>query len=241
MTPHTTKSAPRRKISSLKKICRYFLFSSLTTFALLTITYFTPTKWCNYSQNTCHYTICVSNTGIHTNIVVPVKNDTFDWSEHISIKDIGSDAIANYNYLSFGWGDKAFYMSTPTLADLNIVTTFNALFLPTPSAMHVQKHQVLPNNIEIKCVRVSRNNYLNLMQFINDTFQQDAQGQKIRIPQSHSSYSSFYEAKGSYSIVRNCNNWTAEGLAKANVNTPLWSGLSSAIAFHLKNSCECRP
>ncbi|MCL1467005.1 TIGR02117 family protein [Argonema galeatum] len=223
----------------LKKICRYLVFSTLSILTVLTIGYFTPTKWCNSSQSNCHLTICVSDTGIHTNIVVPVKNDIFDWKIYLKIDDIKNNSETNYNYLSFGWGDRAFYLTTPTLADLNLMTTFNALFLPTPSVMDVQWYQVIPNHIERRCVGVSQTDYLNLMKFINDSFQLDDRGRKIRISQGHSSHSSFYEAKGSYSILRNCNSWTAEGLRKANVNTPLWPGLSSGIMLHLKNSCEC--
>lgn len=224
----------------LKKICRYLISFTLSILTVLIIGYFTPAKWCNSSQANCHFTICVSNTGIHTNIVVPVKNEIFDWQIYLKRDDFyNNDTEFPYKYLSFGWGDRAFYMTTPTLAQLNLITTFNALFLPTPSVMDVQWYQTFPNNIKNKCVRVSNTDYLILMKFINDSFQLDAEGKKIRISPGYSSHSSFYEAKGSYSILRTCNSWTAEGLQKANVNTPLWAGLSSAIMLHLNNSCEC--
>lgn len=224
----------------LKKNRRYFLIFTLSIFSLLTIGYFMPRNWCNSDQENCHLTICVSNTGIHTNIVTPVKNAVFDWENYLKIDDIGKNKLSNYKYLSFGWGDREFYMNTPSLADMDILTTFNALFLPTPSVLEIQGYPAIPNNIEIKCVKVSRQDYLNLMHFIKNSFQIDTNSQTIRIRQGHSSNSSFYEAKGNYSILRNCNSWTAEGLRKANVNTPLWAGLSSAIMFHVKNSCRCR-
>ncbi|HEY9851780.1 MAG TPA: TIGR02117 family protein [Leptolyngbyaceae cyanobacterium] len=224
----------------LKKIRRHFLIFTLSIFTLLTIGYFIPSRWCNSVRENCHLTICVSNTGIHTNIVTPVKNAVFDWQNYLKIDDIGNSSLPNYNYLSFGWGDREFYMNTPSLADINLVTTFNALFLPTPSVMEIQGYSAIPHNIGIKCVKISEQDYSNLMQFIKNSFQIDTNGKTIRIRQGHSSYSSFYEAKGNYSILRNCNSWTAEGLRKANVNTPLWAGLSSAIIFHVKNSCRCR-
>ena len=223
---------------SCQKIRRYFLISALSIFTILTIGYFTPRKWCHSSPNNCPIAICVANTGIHTNILVPVKNDIFDWNNYLKIDEIGNSS-SNYKYLSFGWGDRAFYLTTPTLADLNLITTFKALFLPTPSAMHVEGYLAIPN-VEIKCVRLNQTNYLDLIQFIKDSLQINAKGKAIQIGQGYSADSAFYEAKGNYSILRNCNSWTAEGLNKANINTPRWAGLSSAIMLHLQNSCSCQ-
>ncbi|EHC12816.1 hypothetical protein FJSC11DRAFT_2433 [Fischerella thermalis JSC-11] len=40
---------------------------------LLIISAFVPRKWGNYSQYNCDMQICVFNTGIHTNIILPTK------------------------------------------------------------------------------------------------------------------------------------------------------------------------
>jgi hypothetical protein len=74
---------------------------------------------------------------------------------------------------------------------------------------------------------------------IKNSFLLDAAGNKIKISYGYDNTDSFYEAKGSYSILRTCNDWTAEALQKADVNTPLWSTLSAAIMFHLNSGCEC--
>lgn len=221
------------------KVRRYFLIATLSIFTILTIGYFTPSKWCDRSFKNCPLKICVINTGIHTNILVPVKNDIFDWNNYLKIDELGSNSF-NYKYLSFGWGDRAFYLTTPTWRDLNFITTFNALFLPTPSAMQVEAYLTIPDRVEIKCVRLNPTNYLNLIQFIKDSFQINAKGKPIAIGQGYAANSAFYEAKGKYSILRNCNSWTAEGLNEANINTPRWAGLSSAIMVQLRNSCECK-
>ena len=155
------------------------------------------------------------------------------------ITEIGRDATSDYKYLSFGWGDRAFMLETSTSAIINPVTAFKALFLPTPSTVHVQGYRIPPQNIETKCVKISGSNYLKIINFLKDTFQLDAAGNKIQISYGYDNSDSFYEAKGSYSILRTCNDWTAEALQKADVNTPLWSTLSSAIMFHLNSGCEC--
>ncbi|BAZ01407.1 hypothetical protein NIES37_54070 [Tolypothrix tenuis PCC 7101] len=129
-------------------------------------------------------------------------------------------------------------MSTVTVADLRLSTIFKALFLPTPSVIYVKGYQLIPKSLKVKCIKLDKNNYLNLIQFIQSTFQLDAQGKVVRIGDGHTNNAGFYDAVGSYSIIRNCNNWTGEALRKADVNTPLWDGLSSAIIWHLRSSCE---
>ncbi|MBD6619356.1 TIGR02117 family protein [Komarekiella sp. 'clone 1'] len=212
-----------------------FVFSSL---ALLAIGVLIPKKWGNYSQKHCNLNICISNTGIHSNIIVPIKNHVFDWYQNILIDKIGRDTINNYNYLSFGWGDRDFYMSTPSITDLKLSTTFKALFLPTPSVMDVKVYQSIPNYLEVKCIKVNQTDYLRLMEFIQASFKVDAKGSKIRLGDGHTKNTGFYAANGSYSILKTCNSWTAEGLRKANANTPLWDGLSFAIMWHLRSSCD---
>lgn len=223
------------------RLYRYFtrcfqaIFFCLT---LLCVCILIPAKWGNYPKENCDFQVCISNTGIHSNIIVPTQNSIFDWHKYLSIEKLGTDIDFDYNYLSFGWGDRAFYMSTPSLTDLKLSTTFKALFLPTPSVMYVKGYRLIPNDLEVKCIKVNQTDYLQLMQFIQSTFQEDAQGRTIRISNGHTNNAGFYAAKGSYSILRNCNSWTAEGLRKADVNTPLLDGLSAAIMLHLKSNCD---
>ncbi|MBD2605254.1 TIGR02117 family protein [Scytonema hofmannii FACHB-248] len=215
--------------------CFATIFFSL---AFLCCAVLIPAKWGNHSKHHCEIKVCVSNTGIHTNIIVPTENKVFDWHKYLSIDEIGIDNATNYNYLSFGWGDRDFYMSTPSLANLKLSTTFKALFLPTPSVLYVKGYQTIPNYLEVKCIKINQTDYLQLINFIESSFQLDANGRQIRLGNGHTDNAGFYAAKGSYSILRNCNSWTAEGLTKADINTPLWSGVSSAIMFHLKSNCK---
>lgn len=221
-----------------KSIERVFT-ANLCLVALLAIGYLTPRKWVNYSQTNCTVPIGISNQGIHTVIIVPVKNEYFNWHQYLPLTAIGRHANSEYKYLAFGWGDRAFMLETPTSATINPVTAFKALFLPTPSTLQVQGYGAFPHNTETKCVKISGANYLRIVNFIKNSFQLDAAGNKIKISYGYHNTDSFYEAKGSYSILRTCNDWTAEALRKADVNTPVWSTLSSAIMFHLNSGCKC--
>jgi len=64
---------------------------------------------------------------VHTDLVLPVKTESKDWSQSILYKYTRTGDTA-FNYISFGWGDKGFYLETPTWADLKASTAFKAAF-----------------------------------------------------------------------------------------------------------------
>lgn len=233
------KSTTTKKKAQFKRLFYYSLLGKFSLFTLLAIGYLTPVINCNVNKEKCKFKVCIINDGMHTNILLPTRNNIVDWGKFISLPNLGKYPIANYRYLTFGWGDRDFYIQTPTLADLNLITAGKALFLPTPSTILVQGFSDIPQNREIKCVQVTRTEYLQLTDFIQNTFKFNPQHQPIRIANGHLSSSGFYAANGSYSILRTCNNWTAEALRKANVDTPLWAGLSSAVMLHFGRNCEC--
>ena len=63
----------------------------------------------------------ILTNGVHTDLVVPIKSAEIDWSKEIPIENTNSKST-NFNYLSIGWGDKGFYLDTPTWADLKFST-----------------------------------------------------------------------------------------------------------------------
>lgn len=197
---------------------------------------FTPTKWFYSQQSDCTVSIYVSNVNnFHAEIILPVNNQTFDWRQHLNLDRLGENA-ARYNYLSFGWGDRQFFMNS----SFDPITIFDVLFLRGPSVMHVWGHPEeklkLGSNFELKQVNLSQVQYLKLAQFINDTF--DRTDNRITyLKQGLYSNSGFYEAKGSYSALRTCNSWTAEALRVADINTPLWPALAPAVMNQI--NCDC--
>ncbi|AFY54706.1 Protein of unknown function (DUF2459) [Rivularia sp. PCC 7116] len=223
---------------SLFKYNRQIFGGILIIISLFLIGAFIPRKWGNYSKQACDYQICVANTGIHSNILIPTKNNAYNWHNYLSIDKIGVDAVNDYKYLSFGWGDKDFYMTISSISDFNFHTIFKAVFLPTSSVMYVKGYQSLPQNIEVKCIYTDKANYLQLTKFIEASFKLDRNDRKIRIGDGYTSAAGFYAAKDKYSILRTCNTWTGDGLRKAEINTPLWDSLSFAIMFHLRSGCE---
>ena len=199
---------------------------------------FTPTKWLYGRQADCTVPIYVSNVNnFHAEIIVPVINETYDWRQHLDLQQLGQDS-AQYKYLSFGWGDRQFFMN----ASFDPITIFDVLFLPGPSVMHVWGHSdpklQLGSAFELRQINLSKSQYLKLNQFIAGSFQLSAEHQTTYIRQGLYPNSGFYEAKGSYSALRTCNAWTAEALRVADVNTPVWPALAPAVMKQIKCDCD---
>ncbi len=220
-----------------RKIGIKFVTVIISIFLLLLIALITR-KEENNVREICECIICVAKSGFHTDLIVPAENSIYSWQEFIVDNDVNKDRQISYRYLSFGWGDRAFFMKSPTQLREQLSLGFKALFLPTPSVMRVQSYPQIPQHLEVKCTEVSRIGYLKLVEFIETSFQLDQMGRKIPIATEHHSQTRFYAAIGTYSLLRHCNSWTAEGLHSAFINTPFGSGFSSSTTFHLNKSCE---
>lgn len=197
---------------------------------LLTIGSLLPRHWQSQAQASCHYKVCVTRTDIHTNLVVPVQTEALNWRNYLP------EPLTRSEYVGFGWGERNWYMNPPTRLEEIVPRGFRALFFPNDAALRVQAHDRLPDHDEVKCVGVDRSRYLALMQFIKQSFQRTEQGNLIQLTDPATG-TAFYEATGRYSIVRNSNHWTADGLEIASINTPLWAGFSSAVMQHVQATC----
>ena len=71
-------------------------------------------------------TLYLLDNGVHTDLALPLANDTYDWTTFIRPEDARDTAFAPA-YVAFGWGDRAFYLETPHWRDLKATTAWNAI------------------------------------------------------------------------------------------------------------------
>ncbi|UOV00146.1 TIGR02117 family protein [Chryseobacterium daecheongense] len=179
--------------------------------------------------------IYVYTNGVHTDIVMPVKNDLQDWSSKIPFSNVRSRQT-DYNYIGIGWGDKGFYLDTPTWADLKFSTAFKAAFWLSESAMHCTYYKTMKEGSDCKMVMISRAQYKNLIQFVEAKFDKDQSGNFILIPTDavYGDNDAFYDAKGKYSFLYTCNTWANDALKAAGQKAALWTPSDFGIFQHYK-------
>lgn len=177
----------------------------------------------------------ILTNGVHTDIVVPVKSEVFDWSKEIPFEDTKSKRT-DFKYLSVGWGDKGFYLDTPEWKDLKASTAIKAAFWMSESAMHCTFYDKMKEGEDCKKIMLTKTQYQNLIQFIRDKFDRDASGkvQLIKTDAVYGDNDAFYDAKGRYSFLDTCNTWANDALKVAGQKAALWSPTDFGIFRHYK-------
>jgi uncharacterized protein (TIGR02117 family) len=176
--------------------------------------------------------IYLLSNGVHSDIVLPACNDIRDWRTKVPVSNtIGNDSTANY--LALGWGDKGFYLETPTWNDLKFSTAFKAAFALSSSAMHATYYNYMNTGHDCKRMMISREQYVRLVAFIDKSFKQDADGRFIYIPTNvnYGSNDAFYDANKRYHLFHTCNTWTNNALKSCGQLACLWTPFDKGIFY----------
>ncbi len=196
-----------------------------------------------------------TTNGVHADLIVPVHAIDVDWAVRLSMEELQSpDGLTED--IAFGWGDRGFYLETPTWADFHASTAFMALTGLDTSVLHAEAvpipeidHDVLEHDVVRKPVptfrhhaldaktrhmRLSETQYRRLAAFIENSFEHGSGGDVIAIPGAHYRFGdAFFEAKGHYSLFMTCNEWVRRALLAAGVRVPLWSPFDKALLYQL--------
>lgn len=182
------------------------------------------------STSAAEITIFIQTNGAHTDIVVPVKTDRFDWSKEIKYEHtVRPDT--SMHYLALGWGNKSFYLDVPSWAELKYSIAIRAAIGMGETAMHATFRKSMKEDRSCKKIVISKEQYADLVHYISRSFKKDAKGHVIPI-QTKSYYGTsdaFYEAKGSYHIFYTCNSWANTALKTAGQRCCLWTPFDRPI------------
>ncbi len=180
-------------------------------------------------------TIYIKTNGVHTDIVVPIRNEQIDWSKVVKFENtISKDTT--FKFLGMGWGDKGFYLETPTWADLKASVAFKAATGLSTTAIHATYFHTIKENSACKKILISKEQYGRLVKYIENSFQKDPIGQNIPI-KTNANYDqndAFYEAIGSYSMLHTCNTWANDALKSCGQKCCLWTPFDTGIFLKYK-------
>lgn len=180
-------------------------------------------------------TIYVHSNGAHIDLVLPLRALGLDWSAEFQAADFPFSDPALASHAGFGWGDRDFYLNTPTWAELTLGRAARALFASKGALMHVtlwgRAPQRGPNT---RAVTLGEAQYRRLVRDIRASFTRDGAGRPQLIPGfRYGADDAFYEAAGRYSLIETCNEWAAARLRKAGVPVGEWSPFPFGIMWNL--------
>lgn len=218
----------------IKKLLKYiaiFILSLFTYLLIVTLLSFVSVNE-DLVENQKEIPIYILTNGVHTDIVLPIKNEYHDWTSQLKFEHTKSKDTT-YQFVALGWGDKGFYLETPTWADLKASTAVKAATGLSSSAMHVTFYKNLKENKSCKKIQISLENYKKMIAFINESFQtKSGEFLKIETDAVYGKHDVFYEANGSYSLFYTCNSWVNQALKAANQKAALWTISDSGIFRH---------
>lgn len=178
--------------------------------------------------------IFLRTNGVHTSYIFPAENEVFDWNEIIDPNHTLSKRTT-FSFISFGWGDLEFYEKTPQWSDLTFPVAFRALFLSSPSALHVELHDLVILNERVVSVKISEKQYERLVDHVLGSFQMDPRKNLEPVRGLHYNQADvFYLSNKSFSIFHTCNTWVNAGLKKAEMKACLWTPVDKGVFYQYR-------
>ncbi|MFM7423874.1 MAG: DUF2459 domain-containing protein [Elainella sp.] len=217
----------------------------------------TPRRGTGNDGATCQYRVCVARFGYHSMLILPAVAPLLAGLSDVnlspaSVESAGQPASSasgstiskaeaaqpdqDLRYLGVGWGAKRWYIDPPP-EDAQLIPGLRALLLPNTAVIKVQRYADFPRDAETLCVGVTTEHFLQLVEFIRNTFERNAQNQPIYVAADPKHRAQFYAAKGTYWLFNNSNHWTATGLRIVGADTPLWPAHAAAIMRVVQPTC----
>ena len=178
--------------------------------------------------------ILVLKGPIHTDIALPADPET-----RARFAFLGKSGLPierpDVGWIIAGWGGRSFYTETPTWADLKPMPLIRTI-LGDASTVHLalagEIHEQAP---EVMVIELPDAAYKRLLASIMSSFApDDPGGAPVDIAgANYGLYDRFFEARGTFHLLANCNSWTAAMLRDAGVTTGLWTPLPSLLFLSL--------
>jgi uncharacterized protein (TIGR02117 family) len=184
--------------------------------------------------------VLVSN-GYHAGLALPRQQfaelaRAKGWPALVSV----STRFRHYEWIEVGWGDAAFYRSTPTTDDLQWGLAWRALSgQGAETALHVVGLETEPERAfpaaSLVRIRLSPEGFARLGLKVEESFAFDESHRPQEMGPGLYGPSLFYKATGRFNLFRVCNHWIADLLDAAGVpTTPLIAVLPAGLLADLR-------
>ena len=173
----------------------------------------------------------VLSNGVHTDLVLPVRSAVIDWRALFDPRDAKAPPL-DAEFIAIGWGDRDFYLRTPTWADLTLRRAVGALFGANASLLHVTWLSRAQLRQGAYAMPLSDAQYRRLIDHVRASL---PAGRAIAISGAgYGAEDAFYEALGSYHAFETCNTWTGRGLRVAGVPVSRWTPFDFNVVGRLR-------
>lgn len=168
-------------------------------------------------------TVWVEDNGIHTSIVMPKQAAGVDWTPRFPARDIGDARYAGWRHVAVSWGERGFFVGTPTWSDVRPGTVARALLGSDETVLHVEHVAPPVGRADVRAITLRPREYRRLAAFV---IASAGEGAVVR---GYGGYDAFYPARGRYDPVGTCNGWTGRAFRFAGVRMGRWTPTSGSV------------
>ncbi|MFN3232318.1 MAG: DUF2459 domain-containing protein [Alphaproteobacteria bacterium] len=137
-------------------------------------------------------------------------------------------------FLGFGWGERDFFLKTPTWADFNLAVAAGALLWQSDVLMRVRPVYETPSGPNSRRLRASDAQAAQIKRFIQESIYFGPNGQPVPVESTlYDPAGVFLEGRGTYTPFYTCNEWVNDGLRRAGVRTAAWSPFPHGVMWQL--------
>lgn len=168
-------------------------------------------------------TIWVEDNGVHTGLVLPKLAAGIDWRPDFPAGDLPDRRFGGHDHIAVGWGERHFYLGTPTWRNVDPVTVLRAALGSDATLLHVEHvpRPVVGDHVRPIVLRPSE--YRRLAMLVRE---RRAAGAALP---GYAGYDVFYPAQGRYDAIRTCNAWVGDTLAATGVQVGWWTPFASSV------------
>lgn len=175
---------------------------------------------------------------IHTDIAFPADPDILARFGFLAEDGLPLDA-PELAWLVMGWGGRAFYLETPTWADLKPVPAAKALTLDR-AVLHAALGGTIALPMEgVVVLDVGEREMRAMIDEVLATLVPDAAGRPDVIEGAgYGEFDRFYEARGWFNVLIGCNLWTSRVLREGGFRTGWWNPLPVSLLWSVRTHNE---
>ena len=162
--------------------------------------------------------VYVESNGIHVSLVLPKVAAGVDWRGWASGADLADPRYARYDHVAIGWGERTFFLGTPTWADVRLSTILRAAVGSDATLLHVEHVPAPALGDRVRRVMLRPQEYRRLARVIR------ASAAPVRRTfRGYGANDVFYAGTGHYSAWYTCNTWAGAALARSGVRIGRWT------------------
>lgn len=214
----------------LRRICAIFIAPPIVYCALALVLAGLPAQSRAPGAGQEAITIFACDNGVHVDLVLPIEAVGLDWRQTFEAHHFAGPT-SGLTHVGLGWGSRDFYLATPRWRDFRPHFAFKAL-LWDDTVLHVELRQQPSAEGDCRQWPASPASYLALARFVQESMQRES-GRVLPVGSGYGPNDAFFQARGQYTPVATCNQWSGRALALAGAPVGRWTPFSFLVTWRL--------